>query len=88
MPSATVGTLTVRVLLFGSYAETLGFDEIELSLDPPATVGDALERLRALPGGERLPPKPLCALNLSQASADASLSGGDELAILPPLSGG
>jgi molybdopterin synthase sulfur carrier subunit len=88
MPSAAATTVTLRVLLFASYAETLGFDSFELTLDSPATVGDALERLRALPGGEKLPPRPLCALNLSQVSASAPLSGGDELAILPPLAGG
>lgn len=88
MPSATATTITFRVLLFASYAETLGVDSIELTLDSPATVGDALERLRALPGGEKLPPRPLCALNLSQVSANAPLSPGDELAVLPPLAGG
>jgi molybdopterin converting factor small subunit len=88
MPSATTSTLTVRVLLFASYAEILGFDAIELALDSPTTVAEALERLRALPGGERLPPRPLCALNLSQTGLDAPLSPGDELAILPPLAGG
>lgn len=88
MPSATASSLTLRVLLFASYADTLGFDAIELSFDRPATVGDALARLRALPGGERLPPNPLCALNLSHVRADAALSAGDELAILPPLAGG
>jgi molybdopterin synthase sulfur carrier subunit len=88
MPTATAPTLTVRVLLFASYAETLGLDAIELALDSPATVADALERLRALPGGERLPPRPLCALNLAQTKADAPLTSGDELAILPPLAGG
>jgi molybdopterin synthase sulfur carrier subunit len=88
MPTATASTLTVRVLLFASYAETLGFDAIELALDSPATVADALERLRVLPGGERLPPRPLCALNLSQTNADTRLASGDELAILPPLAGG
>jgi sulfur-carrier protein len=81
-------SLTVRVLLFASYADTLGFDTLELRLAHPATVGDALARLRALPGGERLPPKPLCALNLSHVRPDAPLSAGDELAILPPLAGG
>ena len=65
MPSTAAPALTVRVLLFASYADTLGFDSVELSLEPPATVGDVLDRLRALPGGERLPPKPLCALNLT-----------------------
>ena len=88
MPGTTASTLTVRVLLFASYAETLGLDALELALDSPATVGDALNRLRSLPGGDRLPPRPLCALNLSQAKTDAPLSPGDELAILPPLAGG
>lgn len=88
MPSATATTVTLRVLLFASYAETVGFDSLELTLDSPATVADALARLRALPGGEKLPPRPLCALNLSQVSANALLTGGDELAVLPPLAGG
>ena len=88
MPASAAPSLTVRVLLFASYADTLGSDSVELSLEQPATVGDALERLRALPGGERLPPRPLCALNLMHVRSDAPLSGGDELAILPPLAGG
>jgi molybdopterin converting factor small subunit len=88
MPNATVSTVTLRVLLFASYAETLGFDSVDVTLDSPATVGDALERLRALPGGENLPPRPLCALNLSQVTVNDPLSGGDELALLPPLAGG
>jgi sulfur-carrier protein len=88
MSSIMVPTLTVRVLLFASYAEVLGFESIELSLEHPATVGSALERLRALPGGQRLPARPLCAINLTHVKLDARLSGGDELAILPPLAGG
>jgi molybdopterin synthase sulfur carrier subunit len=88
MPSATVSTLTVRVLLFASYAESLGLDAIELTMDGDATVGDAIGRLRLLPGGERLPPKPLCAINLSQVRPDTRLTSGDELAVLPPLAGG
>ena len=87
MPS-TLPTVSVRVLLFASYAETLGVDALELSLHHPATVGDALRRIRALPGGEKLPPKPLCALNLSHVTATTPLTSGDELALLPPLSGG
>lgn len=88
MPSTAAPALTVRVLLFASYADTLGFDSVELGLTPPATVADVLDRLRALPGGDRLPPKPLCALNLTHVSSDTPLSGGDELAVLPPLAGG
>jgi len=88
MPASAAPPLTVRVLLFASYADTLGFDSVELSFDSPATVGNALERLRALPGGDRLPHRPLCALNLTHVRLDAPLSRGDELALLPPLAGG
>jgi molybdopterin converting factor small subunit len=88
MSTAAAGTLSIRVLLFASYAEILGLDALELALESPATVGDALERLRALPGGEGLPPRPLCALNQSQTRAEVLLAPGDELAILPPLAGG
>ena len=88
MPVSNASTLRLRVLLFAGYAEALGFDQVELSLDQPSTVEDAVKRLRALPGGEKLPYRPLCALNLSQASPEDPLSTGDELALLPPLSGG
>jgi molybdopterin converting factor small subunit len=88
MPAANPATLGIRVLLFASYAEALGFDQVELSLEQPSTVEDAITRLRALPGGEKLPIRPLCALNLVQAVPGDSLSPGDELALLPPLSGG
>lgn len=88
MPSTVAPTLTLRVLLFASYADMLGFDSVELSFDAPVTVADVLKRLGALPGGDRLPPKPLCALNLTHIRSDAPVSAGDELAILPPLAGG
>ena len=88
MPSTIVTTLTVRVRLFASYAETLGLDALELTLDGGATVADAIAQLRELPGGEQLPPKPLCAVNLAQVRLDTPLATGDELALLPPLAGG
>lgn len=88
MSSTAISTLTVRTLLFASYAETLGLDSIELTFNSPATVRDVIERLRALPGGERLPPSPLIAINLSQVGPDTRLVSGDELAVLPPLAGG
>jgi molybdopterin converting factor small subunit len=88
MSSTATATLTVRVLLFASYAEALGLDSIALTFHGGATVDDAIGRLRALPGGERLPPKPLCAVNLAQSSLSTPLAMGDELAVLPPLAGG
>jgi molybdopterin converting factor small subunit len=81
-------TVTVRILLFASYAERLGVESLELRLPGPAAVSQAIERLRALPGGSALPARPLCALNLEHVTVDHMLSDGDELAILPPLAGG
>ena len=78
----------IRVLLFASYAERLGRDVLDLRVPDGASVGGVLELLRALPGGDQLPPRPLCALNLAHVGPDARVARGDELAILPPLAGG
>jgi molybdopterin converting factor small subunit len=88
MPAPAPTSLTVRVLLFASYAERLGFETLDLTLSAPATVGAVVHRLRALPGGHQLPPKPLCARNLAHADAEEPVAQGDEIAILPPLAGG
>lgn len=88
MPSPTTQIVNVRVLLFASYAERLRLEAVRVALPAMATVGDALEHVRSLPGGERIPPKPLCAVNLAHASLDTPLSEGDEVAVLPPLAGG
>ncbi len=88
MTSAAPSVVTLRVLLFGSYADVLGRESVEITLDAPARIQQAIELLRTLPGGDRLSPKPLCALNLEHTTPEASLSPGDELAILPPLAGG
>ena len=53
MSSSVAPRLTVRVLLFGSYADALGFDQVELTLPSPATLDDVIAHLRAHPGGDR-----------------------------------
>jgi molybdopterin converting factor small subunit len=80
--------MTVTALLFASYADVLGVARLELDLEPGATAGDALERIRALPGGDRLPPAPLLAVNQVYARAAQLLAAGDELAVIPPVAGG
>ena len=80
--------MTVTALLFATYAEALGVPRVELALAPGATVREALERLRALPGGGALPEKPLVAVNLAYSRTDAVLAAGDELAVIPPVAGG
>lgn len=80
--------MTITTLLFASYADALGIESLQLTLPEGATVNDALAELRVLPGGDRLPPAPLVAINLSYARTDSPLSTGDELAVIPPVAGG
>lgn len=81
--------MTVRVLLFATYAELAGRTSVEVSVQSPATVSDVLCSLRAvLPGAGGLPERPLVAVNQVHARLDSTVSDGDELAVLPPLAGG
>jgi sulfur-carrier protein len=81
-------TMTVTVLLFASYADALGKSAIELDVAPGSTVRDILGTLFAMPGGDRLPRRPLVAVNEEYASANTELRGGEEVAVIPPVAGG
>ena len=88
-PAAPAATLTVTCLLFARYAEMFGQEQVTLDLRVGATVADAIVLLRAtLPGGDRLPRRPMVAVNLEHARLNRTLNRGDELALLPPLAGG
>jgi molybdopterin synthase catalytic subunit len=81
----------VRVLAFGILKEWLGPDAVEAELPEGATVGWLLEHLRAmLP--ERAPKEALSAIavgvNAEFAQAAHILHDGDEVGLLPPVSGG
>ena len=76
--------MTVRVRLFAMLRERAGTDEIELELPDGARVSDALARLEELAGGLSL----VMAVNREYAEPGARLSPGDELALIPPVSGG
>jgi molybdopterin converting factor subunit 1 len=80
--------MTVAVLFFASYADALGRERITLDLPAGASVRDVIERVRRLPGADRLPPAPLVAVNREYATAQQRLTGGDEVAIIPPVAGG
>lgn len=82
--------MNVRVRLFAILRERAGRDWIELEISDAATVADALEALRKQPGlGETLEAMPVAmAVNREYAEAEAPLQAGDELALIPPLSGG
>ncbi|MDX1675526.1 MAG: MoaD/ThiS family protein [Longimicrobiales bacterium] len=80
--------MRVRTLLFATYRELAGTDELELELPGGATAGDLVERLRARPGLDRLPTEPALAVNQVYAPLSTPLSDGDEIAVLPPVAGG
>ena len=80
--------MTVTVLLFASYADVVGRSEIELDVQPGATVNDVVEHIRAFGDAERLPAAPLVAVNEHYASGDRELHPGDEVALIPPVAGG
>ena len=88
MTVSAASTVTVRVLLFASYAEAAGQTSLTLTLPSPATVASVLRLLRGQAAGARLPERPLCAVNLAHARLNTPVSSGDEIAILPPLAGG
>jgi len=81
--------MTVRVLLFATYADLAGRGSVELRVLPPATVADVLRQLRdLLPGAAQIPERPLVAVNQVHARLETLVSDGDELALLPPMAGG
>jgi len=80
--------MTVRVLLFASYADALGQSELTLDLAEGSRVADVVSRVREMAGGRTLPPSPLLAVNATYASPGAVIRGGDEVAIIPPVAGG
>jgi molybdopterin converting factor subunit 1 len=80
--------MTVRVLLFASYADALGRPDVTIELPVGARVRDVLDRVKSLVAGKRVPDKPLVAVNQRYAHADQTVNASDEVAIIPPVAGG
>ena len=74
----------IRLRAFARYREKLGFEELELELPEPPT----LAALLAHPRLRELPADALLAVNQAFAKPGAALRDGDEVALMPPVSGG
>jgi molybdopterin synthase catalytic subunit/molybdopterin converting factor small subunit len=74
----------VRVRLFAALRERAGSGSVEIELPDAAVLGDVWP---ALDLGDE-PPGILFALNRAYADRSAPLSPGDEVAVIPPVSGG
>jgi molybdopterin synthase catalytic subunit len=76
--------MEVTVRLFAMLRQRAGADEVTLELADGARVSDALAALGDLAEGLPL----VMAVNRDYAPADRILAPGDELALIPPVSGG
>jgi len=76
--------MKVTVRLFAQLRERAGTSELSIELPDGAKVKDAIDELGDLAGG--LPV--VMAVNREYADGDAPLTAGDELALIPPVSGG
>jgi molybdopterin synthase catalytic subunit/molybdopterin converting factor small subunit len=75
--------MKVTVRLFAVLRERAGRDSLELDLDDGATVRDAIAAVAAADGVPVV-----MAVNREVAAEDVVLAPGDELALIPPVSGG
>jgi len=74
----------VTVRLFAMLRERAGASEVTLQLPERARVADALGELHGLADGLPL----VMAVNREYADEERVLDPGDELALIPPVSGG
>jgi len=82
--SISLCAMNVRVRLFAALRDRAGASELELELPEGAVVRDALARVSALAPGVPV----VMAVNQEYADEDLPLTPGDELALIPPVSGG
>jgi molybdopterin converting factor subunit 1 len=85
--TATPASIRVHVRLFASYREAAGTNHLDVSVAPGASVSSVLEFLEPrLPALKQA--RGLVAVNHSYVQPDAILRDGDEVALIPPVSGG
>jgi molybdopterin converting factor subunit 1 len=78
----------VTVQLFASYAEAFGTQQLEVALDQGSTVADLLRRIGSLPEAHLLLPSARVAVNRKFATSDKLIGSADEIALIPPVTGG
>ncbi|MBI5864821.1 MAG: MoaD/ThiS family protein [Planctomycetes bacterium] len=80
---------TIRVLAFGSAAALVGWTEAAVPASEAATLRDLAARLsRDCPRLAEVISRVRFAVNQRYAALDAPLAAGDEVALIPPVSGG
>ena len=81
--------MRVQVLFFGMLKDVVGRASEALELREPATVADVLEHYKAqVPELKNLLPSVALSVNENYAGPGTTLGPGDEVGLLPPVSGG
>lgn len=81
--------MTITVKLFAAYQEAFGVAELSLELPPETPVIAVLEQLiKEHPELEQWRNLTRFGINLQFVQPDAILQEGDELVLIPPVSGG
>ena len=81
--------MKVTVRFFATYRDVAGKPQIEVEMDDGASLGDLLERLYdTYPKLKKWSESIICSVNRKYADDDKVLEPGDEIALLPPVSGG
>ena len=81
--------MKVKVNFFALYRERAGRNQLSLEIGPGATVSEAVEEIRRLfPGLAPPTVKIVVAVNTTYADHSMVLSDGDDIALIPPVSGG
>lgn len=79
----------MRVLYFGVLKDIVGYRSSEIDLPKGSTVGELVALHRSMIGSsERLEDSIAVAVNQKYARVEDVLKDGDEVALLPPVSGG
>jgi MoaE-MoaD fusion protein len=78
----------VSVRLFAGLRERAGTDRLEIELPDDARVADVLAAMASTPVGALRPRECVVAVNREYAHADEPVHAGDEVALVPPVSGG
>jgi molybdopterin synthase catalytic subunit len=80
--------MKVSVRLFAGLRERAGGQHVEVELPEEASVADLLAAMASTPVGALRPGQCVVAINREYAPATARVTADDEIALIPPVSGG
>lgn len=86
---ASHSSITITLKLFAAYQEACGVSELTLELPPGTPVAEVRDRLIAEhPQLQQWRDFTRFGINLQFVPADTPLQSGDEVVLIPPVSGG